>query len=324
MLSACRLCPHRCGVNRLRGDTGRCGAGPLPVVYRYDPHHGEEPPISGWKGSGAVFFSGCPLHCVYCQNHRWSQARPLRGQTYTIDELSNLFLELERLGCHNVNLVTPEPWVPHIVCAARAARTAGLSIPLVYNTSGFVTQETLSLLADTVDVYLTDIRYETTQQAFNLSSSGAYFHACREAARIMWHQVGTLILDHSGIATRGLLVRHLVLPGAIAATQRCLSFIAKELSSTVHVSLLTQYEPVYKAVNHQQIGHRITSSEYRSAMLSLKEMGLWFGWKQRLCAPEQELLGIAMKPNHRHGVQLDKAAERDVARIVRREQNISS
>ncbi len=217
-LEDCRLCPHRCGVNRHLGQTGRCGGGAELTIYRFGPHLGEEPPISGFRGSGTIFFSGCPLRCIYCQNHRWSQARPLVGRRYELEDFIDLCLGLQRAGCHNVNLVTPEPWIPHVVEGIRRARGRGLRVPVVYNTSGFIAEASLAMLEGTVDVYLTDVRYASPQQAQEFSGAASYFEECRRAAVTMWRQVGPLVCDSRGIARTGLIVRHLVLPGLPEAT----------------------------------------------------------------------------------------------------------
>ncbi|MCU0612921.1 MAG: radical SAM protein [Candidatus Eisenbacteria bacterium] len=297
MLAACRLCPHRCGVNRLAGATGRCGAGAELLIYRFGRHFGEEPPISGCRGSGTVFFSSCPLRCVYCQNHNWSQSRPLVGRTYSPGDLADIFLHLQNLGCHNVNLVTPEPWIPHIMSAVSMARARGLSIPIVYNTSGFVTEESLKKLANTVDVYLTDLRYSSPEEAREFSGAQEYFDASRRAAMAMLAQVGPLRYQGDGTAARGVIVRHLILPGLSAATDSTLTFIAERLSRAVHVSLLGQFEPVHGAETHATLGRRVSAREYAGALRTLRGLGLTNGWRQRPGTACTELLGVWMPPS---------------------------
>ncbi len=294
-LENCRLCPRRCGVNRLAGQTGRCGAGDRLIVHHSGPHHGEEPPISGYRGSGAVFFSGCPLHCIYCQNHLWSHARPLPGRELSPRELADLFLRLQHQGCHNINLVTPEPWIPQLIQAICLARKAGLTIPFVYNTSGFITSESLSIIAGIVDIYVTDIRYANPQQAEQFSGLAAYYHVCREAAKQIFHTIGPLETDPSGLAVRGLMVRVLLLPGLPDATEDCLRFIAHELSPDVPVALLSQFEPLHEARQHPLLGRRLEHKSYKEAIRKARELGLQRGWRQDLAPPPPGLLGTSMR-----------------------------
>jgi len=265
------------------------------VIYRFGPHFGEEPPISGWRGSGCVFFSGCPMGCLYCQNHKWSQIRPLPGKEYPAGELALLFLNLQGYGCHNINLVTPEPWIPHIIDAIERAKQAGLHVPIAFNTSGFVTPESLSLLYGVVDIYITDLRYSDPEQSEELSNCKSYFAASREAVRIMWSQVGSLKIDSSGIAQRGLIVRLLLIPGLSQAAMSSLVYLAEEVSTDVHVSLLAQFEPVHMAVEHRDLSRRISSREYHETKSLSRKLGLTRGWKQKSGPAGLGLLGTEME-----------------------------
>ena len=295
-LARCRLCPNLCEVNRMGGQTGRCGAGDTVIIYRHGPHHGEEPPISGYHGSGTIFFSSCPLRCIYCQNHRWSQARPLAGKAYSVSELADVCLQLQHMRCHNINLVTPEPWIHHIMAAIVEAKARGLTLPVVYNTSGFVTEESLRLLKGTVDVYLTDIRYASPSEALEFSGVAAYFEACRTAARAMWRQVGPLVCGEDGIATRGTIVRHLLIPGLLQATSSVLRFITEELSPDCHVSLMGQFEPAHLARCHPDMMRPISSQQYAEALKVMRSMGLRRGWRQPPGPPAPGLSGTDMQP----------------------------
>lgn len=285
-------------VNRLADGTGRCGAGSTLRIYRWGPHMGEEPPISGYRGSGTVFFSSCPLRCVYCQNSPWSQSRPLAGDSYSVPDLAAIFLRLQSAGCHNINLVTPEPWIPHILQAVPLARAKGLVLPIAYNTSGFVTEESLRLLDGTVDIYLTDLRYATREQARTLSGAADYFDAARVAASIMWKQVGPLVCGPDGTARRGLIVRHLLIPG-LDASAGVLDFIAHELSPDCHVSLMGQFEPLHQAAQIPSLARRVSPSQYGKALAIMRRMGVENGWRQPPGDVEAELVGESMEPTSR-------------------------
>lgn len=294
LLASCELCPHRCRVDRLSGQAGRCGAPGHVVVFRWGPHGGEEPPISGFRGSGTVFFSTCPLRCVYCQNHPWSHARPPVGFRYTVPELATLFLSLQGMGCHNVNLVTPEPWVPHIVDAVQLARARGLAIPVVYNTSGFVTPETLELVDGVVDIYLTDLRYSSPEQAASLSGTARYHEASRAAAKLMWRLKGPLVVSPEGLALRGVIVRHLLIPG-LEATEDVLDFVGRELSRRCHVSLMGQFTPTSLTKDLPPLDGPVPQAQYRRAVATMRRAG-FPGWRQVPLPEQGDLLGERMAP----------------------------
>lgn len=278
-LKACRLCPRGCGVDRTAGGRGACRMGVNPVVASWNVHPWEEPPISGSRGSGTIFFSGCTGQCLFCQNYPISQYR--YGNEVSCERLGEMMLELQRRGCHNINFVTPTHFVPQILAAADFAAARGLRIPLVYNTSGYETVETLRLLEGVIDIWLPDAKYADDEVARRLSGFKDYVAHNRAALREIFRQVGDeLILDEAGIARRGMIIRHLVLPDGLAGTADVLRWIATELSPRVHISLMDQYFPAYKAVNDPMLGRKITPEEYDAALAAFEAAGLERGWMQ--------------------------------------------
>ncbi|MCX5715546.1 MAG: radical SAM protein [Candidatus Omnitrophica bacterium] len=293
-LKNCSLCPRKCGVNRLRGQKGFCRAGLNPVVYSYFAHFGEEPPISGTRGSGAIFFTHCTMHCVYCQNHVFSQQSDEKETS--AESLAGIMLELKDKGCHNINLVTPAHFVPQILKALYLAGRKGMDLPIVYNTSGYDTVETLGFLDGIVDVYLPDMRYGNDENAIRFSNAPGYFNTCKKALKEMFRQAGNLVLDADGIAKKGLVIRHLVLPNGVAATDEIFKFISGHISKKVYISLMSQYYPAYNAKDFPQINRRITQGEYEEATGLFLKYGLVNGWVQD---PSEEmdlkLLGTNIK-----------------------------
>ncbi|MBN1890839.1 MAG: radical SAM protein [Thermoflexales bacterium] len=279
-LERCELCPRRCGVKRLDGERGPCGMGELPVVAAWNVHPWEEPPISGCSGSGTVFFSGCTGRCIFCQNYPISQLH--HGQQVSYERLAEMMLELQnKKGCHNINLVTPTHFVPAILAAVDIAAGLGLGIPLVYNCSGYETLETLRWLEGVIDIYLPDAKYADDGIARRLSGFPRYVEHNRATLKEIARQVGDdLVLDDDGLAVRGMIVRHLVLPENLAGTPEVLGWIATELSPRVHVSLMDQYFPAHKALDHPQLGRKITPEEYEAALQAFDEAGLENGWMQ--------------------------------------------
>lgn len=280
LLINCQCCPRRCHVNRARGEKGSCGAGSEIVIATADSHFGEEPPISGWGGSGAIFFTYCTMKCVYCQNYPFSQLG--QGRTRSIEDLASLMISLQEKGCHNINLVTSSHFVPQIIFSLRKALDLGLNIPIVYNTSSFESLEVLSLLEGIVDIYLADMRYNDTHMSARYSGVRDYPDFCRKAVKKMYSQVGLLELKEDGIAWRGLLIRHLVLPNRIAGSRRIFKFIAKEISEKVPISLMSQYYPAHHASKYPELNRRITSKEYEETLIWLEESGLDEGWIQEI------------------------------------------
>jgi putative pyruvate formate lyase activating enzyme len=281
LLEACCLCPRRCGVNRLAGKLGHCGAGATPRVASYGPHHWEEPPISGTRGSGTIFFSHCTGDCIFCQNYPISQLGT--GNDWTCAQLADAMLALQRKGCHNVNLVTPTHYAANIIESVALACESGLSIPILYNTSGYDSLETLALLDGIIDIYLPDAKYADDAVARELSGFVSYVEADRAALLEMQRQLGTdLMLDGNGIAYRGMIVRHLVLPGNLSQSTQVMDWIAGALSPRIHVSLMSQYFPAHKAVNHPVLKRRIYHREYEQVLAAVEALGLDNGWRQEL------------------------------------------
>jgi putative pyruvate formate lyase activating enzyme len=241
-------------------------------------HRGEEPPISGSRGSATFFFTGCPLACRFCQNFPISQLG--HGTPVDDQQLARRMLQLERRGAHNVNLVTGTQYAPWIAAAVRRARAEGLSLPVVWNTSGYERAATIELLAGTVDVYLTDIKYADDGIALELSNAPDYFAIATGAAKQMLEQVGPLLTDDQGLAQRGVIVRHLVLPGGLAGTEQVMEFVADELGPEVPVSLMCQYFPAHLAHGHPLLGRSVTPAEYRAAIRAARRAGVARGWFQ--------------------------------------------
>lgn len=280
-LRACDLCPRECGVNRLAGEIGYCRAGALARVASRNVHRWEEPPISGTRGSGTIFFSHCTARCLFCQNYPISQLAT--GTDVSAERLAGMMLELQRFGCHNVNLVTPTHYVPQILEAVAIAAGKGLRLPILYNTSGYDRVETLRLLEGVVDIYLPDSKYADDAVARHLSGYEGYVAANRAALLEMRRQVGEgLQLDEAGIARRGMVVRHLVLPEGLSQTPAVLGWLAEHLGRGTWVSLMAQYFPAHRAVGDPLLGRRLTPEEYEAAQAALEACGLDEGWCQDL------------------------------------------
>jgi len=279
LLESCRVCPRECGVNRLKDDKlGFCRSGLKAVVSSASPHLGEEPPLSGAKGSGTIFFANCNLRCVYCQNYPISQLGT--GTERTPGEISCQMTWLQEQGCHNLNLVTPTHFMPQILKALGIARERGFDLPIVYNTSGYDSVESLKLLDGIVDIYLPDMRYSDEAVARRYSAASQYPEVNRAAVREMYRQVGNLVVDETGLAKRGLIIRHLVLPGGLSGTESVMKFLAEEISKDVHISLMSQYFPAYKATQIKELSRRITAGEYEEARQIMDKYGLENGWVQ--------------------------------------------
>jgi putative pyruvate formate lyase activating enzyme len=278
-LAHCELCPRVCGADRLDGGRGVCGAGADPVIASWNAHPWEEPPISGARGSGTIFFSGCTGRCRFCQNYPISQYR--YGNRVSIECFAGMMLELQGRGCHNINFVTPTHFVPQILAAVDIAAAQGLGIPLVYNTSGYETIETLRLLEGVIDLWLPDAKYGDDATALRISGFPRYLENNRAALREIFRQAGeALVLDEDGIARRGMIIRHLVLPEDLSGTAPVLRWIAEELSPHLHVSLMDQYFPAYKVLDDPVLGRKITADEYTAALEAFEEAGLENGWMQ--------------------------------------------
>lgn len=280
-LAACDVCPRACGVNRLQGEVGYCRAGAQVRVASWNVHMWEEPPISGTRGSGTIFFAYCTARCLFCQN--WPISQEGRGIDVPPERLGGMMMELQRRGCHNINLVTPSHYVPQILAAVDAAAERGLRIPILYNTSGYDAVETLRLLEGVVDIYLPDSKYADDAVARRLSGFVDYTRHNRAALLEMERQVGArLQVDDEGIATRGMVVRHLVLPNGLSQTPAVLHWLTENLGAEVYLSLMAQYFPAHRAVVHAELGRRVTPEEYEEALVALEAEGLENGWTQEL------------------------------------------
>ncbi|MFQ5866440.1 MAG: radical SAM protein [bacterium] len=278
LLERCHLCPRKCLVNRVQDEKGFCGAGTRVVVSSYNLHFGEEPPISGYRGSGTIFFTQCNLRCCFCQNYPISQLG--NGQEVEISELATMMVKLQKLGAHNINFVTPTHFVPQIVEALDLAVREGLKIPLVYNSGGYDSVETLELLEGIVDIYMPDAKYSNPESARTYSRAADYFEVNRKALLEMHRQVGDLKMDRDGIAKWGLLIRHLVMPEDIAGSRSVLEFIAKNISKNTYMSIMAQYHPAHLAFEFPELSRRISKREYDAVLKMADELGLERGWRQ--------------------------------------------
>lgn len=277
-LADCDLCARYCHVNRTAAAIGAprgavCRTGGRAVVSSYAPHHGEEDCLRGSRGSGTIFFSWCNLRCQFCQN--WEISHEGVGSEVEPSDLAQMMLHLQEAGCHNINLVSPSHVVAQALAALDLAADGGLRIPIVYNTGGYDSPEALTLLDGVVDVYMVDVKYGDSSVARAYSRVPDYAEVNRAALREMHRQVGDLFMDDDGIAVRGLLVRHLVMPDGVAGTDDVMRFLAEEISRDTFVNLMDQYRPAYRAHEHPPIARRITADEYASAVASARHHGIW-------------------------------------------------
>ena len=281
-LEECDICPRECGARRLDGKTGSCHAGLLPIVSSFCAHHGEEPVLSGTQGSGTIFLGNCNLRCVYCQNFQISQSPKEQSQNeVTIHVLAERMIYLQNdLGCHNINFVTPSHFVLQIISAVAEAVPMGLHVPLVYNTSSYDSLRTLREIDGIFDIYLADLRYSSDENAQKFSRVHHYVESSREAIQEMYRQVGNLQVDENGIAQKGLIIRHLVLPGDIAGSEESLRWLVEEISPEITVSVMSQYHPSHWARKYPPLNRRITPDEYERVVDLVDELGMVNGWMQ--------------------------------------------
>ncbi len=272
MLEECCLCPRRCGVNRLAGESGKCHIATQVMVSSYGPHFGEEAPLVGRHGSGTIFFTYCNLRCVFCQNYAISQLG--EGDAINREELARIMLSLQAMDCHNINLVSPTHVVPYILDALELAAGMGLYLPLVYNSGGYDSVETLELLDGIVDIYMPDMKYSDEKTAEQLSGIKDYPKVNKAAVREMHRQVGDLKLDEPGVAQRGLLVRHLVLPNRLAGTNEVVRFLAQEVSTNTYLNIMAQYHPGYKAFDIPLLSRPVNRQEFYEAIDLAHQQGL--------------------------------------------------
>jgi len=272
ILEDCTSCPRNCRVNRLRGVRGTCEGGYLPAVASYAPHFGEEQPLVGHHGSGTIFLAHCNLRCCFCQNYSISHLG--EGREVSFEGLARMMIELQSLGCHNINFVTPTHYAAQILEAIPRAAGMGLRIPLVYNSSGYDAVTTLKLLDGVFDIYMPDFKFGESGPAAEYCGAADYPEMAKQAIKEMHRQVGDLVLDGDGVAVRGLLVRHLVLPDGLAATREVMHFIATEISKNTYINLMDQYYPCAKVTPHTRLGRRVTREEFSAALEIAREEGL--------------------------------------------------
>jgi len=272
LLESCPVCPRSCGVNRLAGDVGKCRTPREALVSSYGPHFGEEAPLVGRHGSGTIFFTNCNLMCLFCQNYSISQLG--EGHKVSKGELADMMLFLQAKGCHNINLVSPTHVVPQILEALEIAVESGLHLPLVYNSGGYDSMGTLRILEDIVDIYMPDMKYDNEETARELSGIENYPEINKAAIKEMYRQTGDLEVNEEGVAQRGLLVRHLVLPHGLAGTKGIMNFLSEEISRNTYINIMDQYHPCYKAFQIPGLGRRISSAEFREALSLAREAGL--------------------------------------------------
>jgi putative pyruvate formate lyase activating enzyme len=275
-LSECRLCPRECRVNRLKGEVGYCRAGSEMEISSAFPHFGEEPPLVGHRGSGTIFFTHCNLRCIFCQNYDITHLG--RGERITPACLASSMLRLQEMGCHNINFVTPTHYVPQIAASLPGAIEMGLRLPIVYNCSGYESTKVIRFLDGIVDIYMPDVKFMNEEHSKKFSNAPDYPEVIKKALKEMHRQVGDLASNSEGVAERGLLIRHLVMPGGVASSEEVLRFIAEEISVHSYVNIMEQYRPEYRAHEFEEISRRITRKEYSEAVQMARRFGLYRGF----------------------------------------------
>ncbi len=280
ILESCALCPRQCGVNRLKGETGFCRSGSELIISSIGPHFGEERPLVGRGGSGTVFLTNCNLGCIYCQNYDISHLG--YGKKMTAQQLANRMTDLQIMGCRNINFVTPTHFVPQIAESIKLAAENGLSVPIVYNCGGYESPETIKLLNGIVDIYMPDIKYSDDSVAKKYSDAPDYFKMCTESVKEMFRQTGDLLIE-DGIAKKGLLIRHLVLPNGLAGTQKVMEFISRDLSKETYVNIMFQYHPQYHAQMYSELRRSPLKSEFDEAVNIAVKAGLHRGFTSPFC-----------------------------------------
>ena len=273
MMKSCTLCPRECGANRLDGDEGFCQASSQLEIFSYHPHFGEEKPLVGTGGSGTIFLTNCGLRCVFCIN--WEISLKGRGRSRSIEDMANMMLRLQEMGCHNINFVTPTHYSPHILLAVDIAAGKGLRLPLVYNTCGWERLEILKKLDGIVDIYLPDFKYSEGEPAAKYSSGAEIYPEMTEAALLEMHrQVGVAKPARDGLMYRGLMIRHLVMPNGVSGAKEVIGWVAEHLPKDTYLNIMSQYRPMYKAFDYPEISRRITREEYSEVVRCAREAGL--------------------------------------------------
>ena len=278
ILKECKLCPRQCSINRLKGELGFCRAGEKLMVSSVFPHFGEEPPLVGNKGSGTIFLAHCNLRCIFCQNYDISHQG--RGETVSSEQLALYMYALQEKGCHNINFVTPTHYLPQIIASLPHAIDLGLNLPLVYNCGGYEALEVIQLLGGIIDIYMPDVKFADRKVAKKYAQAPDYPEVVRKVLKEMHRQVGDLQISRDGVAKRGLLIRHLVMPNGLAGTQDLMHFIATDISPHSYVNLMNQYRPEYKAFDYPELSRVIIYQEYREAIDSARNEGLYRGFPQ--------------------------------------------
>jgi putative pyruvate formate lyase activating enzyme len=293
ILESCELCPRKCRVNRMEGEKGICNSGKNIEISSYNPHFGEEEPLVGKRnqivmswfgstgGSGTIFLTGCSLLCVYCQNYDISHLH--HGKKVSLERTAEMMIELQNKGCYNINFVSPTHFAPQLINATKLAIEKGLKIPLVWNCSGYENVDIIKILEGIVDIYMPDIKYGESELAnkFSKVQSPDYIISCKEAVKEMHRQVGDLKLDERGIAYRGLLIRHLVLPNNLVSSKKVLQFIADEISKNSYVNVMSQYRPEGEAFKYDELNRKPTIEEYYSVVATAKKLGLTRGLQRK-------------------------------------------
>ena len=285
MLEKCTICPHKCGIDRTK-NPGRCKSTDKIKIALYSIHNFEEPCISGNNGSGTIFFSNCNMNCIYCQNYEISQLG--KGKEITIEELADIMIKQQEKGVENINLVTPTSYALHIIESIKIAKSKGLQIPIVYNTNGYESIETLKLLDGYIDIYLPDLKYYYNELGQELSNVKNYFEIATEAIKEMYRQVGSPQLNENGIMKKGLMIRHLVLPNNIENSKKVLKWIKENIDNNVYVSIMAQYFPTYRAKNVDELNRKLTKQEYEEIENYLFDLDLENGYIQELGEHEEE------------------------------------
>lgn len=274
ILKRCTICPHECGTDRLSGEKGICATGAEAMVSSYSPHFGEEEPLVGTNGSGTIFFSHCNLACVFCQNYDISHCGDEHGEKLSSMELADLMLRLQEKGCHNINFVTPSHVVPQILEALLLAVEKGLTVPLVYNSSGYDSLETLRLLDGIVDIYMPDFKFWKSESAKMYTNAADYPEIARQAVKEMHSQVGDLRINEEDIAEKGLLIRHLVMPEGVDESKEILNFIVTQISADTYINIMDQYRPAGKAASITSLGRSLMPDEHQEVTRYAKKIGL--------------------------------------------------
>lgn len=291
LLKSCQLCPRKCAVDRISGQIGYCGLPAGIYAARAALHFWEEPCISGSRGSGAVFFSGCGLRCVYCQNHEIALGR--QGREITSERLSQIFLELQEKGAHNINLVTPTHYIPQILIALKAAKEQGLALPIVYNSGGYEEVSSLRLLDGLIDIYLPDLKYRSPELGARFSNAPDYFEKASLALKEMFRQTGRPLFDAEGLMQRGMIVRHLILPGQTGNSKRVLRWLHETFGDDIYISIMNQYTPMPRLKElpaFQDINRKVTPEEYRRVLDFAETIGIVNGFMQEGDTAEESFI----------------------------------